>query len=92
MSQFLLTMQGDFSFRSDIAELSDERDNKVFYFRHDVLEADPNDIVTRVDRREQDQHENGQQIPGCVTLRPLRVLPVFVTTEIPAYRTIQFPY
>jgi len=83
MSQFLLMMQGDFSTRSSRSFW-----RKEFFFRHDVLEADPNDVVTRVDGREQDQHKNGQQIPGCMTLRPLRVLPVSVTTEIPADRAI----
>lgn len=81
-------MQGDFSIRNDLVGVSGERNNEEFYFRHDVLEADPNDVVTRVDGREQDQHKNGQQIPGRMTLRPFRVLPVSVTTKIPADRAI----
>lgn len=55
----------------------------------DILETDPNDVVTRVDRGEQQQHKHRQEIPRRVTLLPLRVLPIFVTAEVPADRAIQ---
>lgn len=75
------------NFRNELKKKNHEKLFSVFH----VLEADPNDVVARVNRREQKQHEDGQQVPGGVALRPLCIFPVFVTAEVPADRAIQFP-
>lgn len=64
---------------------------RTFFLNSYELEANPDYVVTRVNRREEEQHEDGQEIPGRVTLRSLEVLPVSVAAEIPADRSVQLP-